>query len=158
MTKGVGRRAETIGEAVKRFWSKVRIGDSDQCWPWRGGKFSNGYGAFSYRGKLVRAHRFAYEATKGAIDAGRLARHKCDNRPCCNPNHIIPGTHGENMADRNSRGRQARGEGVNTSKLTPELVRAIRNDPRGARPVARDHGVARSMVQRIRQHRAWTHV
>lgn len=145
-------------ETIKRFWSKVAIGAPGECWPWSAGKFDNGYGAFSVGGKLVRAHRFAYGITHGPMPADQVGRHTCDNRPCCNPAHIVPGTQLENVEDRDSRGRQARGQQIHTSKLIAEVVLAIRADHRGHAPVARDYGVARSMVQRIRQRKAWSHV
>lgn len=145
-------------DVIERFWQKVARAAPEACWLWKAAKFGNGYGAFSLNGKLVRAHRVSYELAHGPIPTDHVIRHKCDNRPCCNPGHLESGTHLQNMDDRNSRGRQVRGERNPHAKLTLELVQAIRADPRGHVLVARDHGVARSLVQRIRQRKAWSHV
>lgn len=48
----------------ERFWSKVEI--SDSCWNWMGSK-TRGYGQFGLNGRLIYAHRFAYETLVGLI-------------------------------------------------------------------------------------------
>lgn len=50
----------------------------------------------------------------------------CDNPSCWNPDHLFTGTLLENAQDRNSKGRQAKGERNGASKLTEAQVRAIR--------------------------------
>jgi hypothetical protein len=136
----------------------VLIGATDECWPWQRGKSSRGYGIFSVKHKSIRAHRFAYFLTHGPIPFGKIILHSCDNPPCCNPSHLTPGTNLENVQDRHSKGRDARGVGTGRAKLTDALVLAIRADVRGARPLAKELGVARSLVQRVRQRRLWSHV
>ncbi len=44
-------------------------------------------------------HEF-YARTKGSTLPGVLLRHKCDNRLCMNPNHLVPGTYKDNGRDR----------------------------------------------------------
>ena len=39
-----------------------------------------------------------------------VVRHACDNPPCCNPLHLLGGTHADNVADKVRRGRVPRGE------------------------------------------------
>jgi hypothetical protein len=97
-------------EDKKRFMSKVRIPTlrHDVCWEWAAGtrgQKSRPYGAFSYNGKRVLAHRFAYEAYMGTIPEGLLVLHKCDNRLCVRPSHLFLGTNQENMDDRMAKGR-----------------------------------------------------
>lgn len=80
------------------------------CWEYRGAKNHNGYGVVNVRGKGTRrAHRVMYEYIAGPFPEDRpLARHRCDNPPCVNPAHIVPGTHEDNMADMVERGRSVR--------------------------------------------------
>lgn len=35
---------------MERFWSKVRIGEVDECWPWTAFVRPDGYGAFRVAG------------------------------------------------------------------------------------------------------------
>lgn len=150
----------SIVDTQQRFWSFVAIGASDACWPWQGARNPTGYGVFQAgtRGQ-VRAHRFAYELTKGPLQG--LAMHRCDNPPCCNPNHLIDGTNAENMADMVAKGRQARGTRHGRAKLTPTDVIAIRAHLSAGRPpgrVALLFGVSRAAIRSIADGRAWGHV
>lgn len=86
------------------FWSKVDIRAEDECWPWKEGTWSNGYGRYKQNYQSVRAHRVALVLFKGVPeDGGLLALHSCHNRLCCNPYHLRWGTHKENMLDRAAR-------------------------------------------------------
>lgn len=108
------------------FWSRVEVGARDACWPFKGSKDRDGYGRFQHQGKKWRAHRFALFLTHGSAVADLCVLHTCDNPACCNPDHLTPGTHQQNMADRDRKGRQASAERNGRAKLTPDIVRAIR--------------------------------
>lgn len=85
--------------AFARFWSKVRVGDPDQCWPYQGGLDHDGYGIFNDLPRhSVRAHRFAFKCANGR-DAVPMALHRCNNRSCCNPLHLKEGTGKDNSDD-----------------------------------------------------------
>jgi len=70
----------------ERFWAKVD--KTGSCWTWTAGKFSEGYGAFWVAGRVVQAHRFAYELLVGPISKGLVTDHLCRNRACVNPSHL----------------------------------------------------------------------
>jgi hypothetical protein len=139
-----------------RFWPRVQIGEINDCWPWTGGRFDNGYGAFAMKGRSnVRAHRYVYELTNGSIPPGMVVLHSCDNPPCCNPLHLAVGTQQDNVDDRNRKLRQARGEAAGSAKLTKEQVVVIRSDPREQRAIAADYGVCKSTIGYIKRRESW---
>lgn len=95
---------ELIGHAC-RFWAQVDRRSDDDCWPWLGAT-TKGYGSFSIGKKKLYAHRFAWELYYGhAMPDDRLGLHECDNPPCCNPRHVRPGTHKDNITDAATRKR-----------------------------------------------------
>jgi hypothetical protein len=79
----------------RRILNKIVI-DENGCWVWQGWR-SDGYGRIDIDGRKRRVHRIAYEAWVGPIPATLMVDHTCNNRPCCNPAHLEPVTHGENM-------------------------------------------------------------
>lgn len=117
-------RSERIGkDRAVPFWARVDMSAGvDACWPWRGATNKSGYGSYGEAGTVRTASRVAYELTNGPIPVGPgyhgiVVRHTCDNRVCCNPSHLMIGTHQDNMNDRNARRRLYSAEGVSLSKL-----------------------------------------
>jgi hypothetical protein len=89
-----------------RFWSKVDVREPGECWPWTAYRDRFGYG--SYRELTTEvAHRVAYQLTNGPVPRGTVVRHQCDNPACCNPAHLLAGSHATNVADRVARRRSA---------------------------------------------------
>lgn len=104
--------AECNGPSVK-FWRQVNKSGplpstiactifpeikGTRCWPWLGGT-SQGYGKTCFEGKPVNAQRMAWFLTYGNWPEA-CACHKCDNRPCCNPDHLFDGDARDNRLDR----------------------------------------------------------
>lgn len=159
---------------IARYWAKVDVRGPDECWPWTAGTNVAGYGCFGKDRKSILAHRISL-AIDGRDPSGAIARHRCDNPPCCNPAHLETGTHADNARDREERGRGnqvsgdrsgsrtkperlARGERVNTAKLTAADIPVIRADPRSLRAIAADYGVTFAMVGFIKRRTSWAHV
>ena len=128
------------------FWSRIKIGEPDQCWPWTGAK-RRGYGV--YEG--ISTHRIAYTLAKGPIPPGLMIRHTCDNRPCCNPAHLLTGTNADNHRDACERQRWRMGISNGNAKLTDEQISFIRNNlTRRGVDLASELGVAQSTVSMVR--------
>ena len=95
-----GRPASTV-PLIDRFLARREIMPSG-CWHWTGSVAKNGYGQLSAREPkwgTRYVHRWAYTHYKGAIPDGKMIRHTCDNRICCNPEHLIPGDSVDNVRD-----------------------------------------------------------
>ena len=73
----------------------------NECWGWKVGLNSNGYGSFDSE----NASRVSWKMFRGLIPDGLFVLHKCDNRQCNNPNHLFLGTQSENMLDCSKKGR-----------------------------------------------------
>lgn len=107
---------------AERFWEKVDVGSPSECWEWTAAKDDCGYGSIgqTQTRKIIRSHRVSYELNRGAIPEGQEVRHTCHNPGCVNPNHLIVGTHQENMID------MAKANRAGSSKLSFKQVAAIR--------------------------------
>ena len=79
---------------------------ADGCWEWSGARSRNGYGKMAYgNGTTAGSHRVSYEVHRGPIPDGLFVRHKCDNPPCINPDHLELGTPADNSRDMVERNR-----------------------------------------------------
>jgi len=168
MRTNMGPKPRPLAE---RFWEKVDMsGGPDACWPWRASRDRCGYGSFGV-GSMVdgtrrkaKAHRIAYELANPSDPLGqRECCHKCDNPPCCNPQHLLPGSQADNLRDIFARGRQCtvRGEAKPNALLSTETVRLIRRAVKAGqsqRKIAASIGVSRSAVQAVLKGRNWAHV
>lgn len=83
----------------ERFWSKVDVQGEDACWLWQASEGAHGYGQYRFKGTIDKAHRVAYELTNGTIPDGMWVLHRCDNRLCCNPNHLRLGSADDNVSE-----------------------------------------------------------
>lgn len=82
--------------AISDIWKYVSALEEGECWPYLGGRFGNGYGRFNMKNTSYGAHAIAYEVSSGPIPNGMVVMHKCNNKICCNPNHLVAGTILEN--------------------------------------------------------------
>lgn len=145
----------------ERFWAKVRIGSTEDCWPWQGFIWKHGYGNFGTREQERLAHRWAWKLTNGTIPADTLVCHACDNRRCCNPSHLFLGTYTDNYTDAVTKGRSSRGEAHPISKLTERQVRTIRRKAATGvtfYALGKQFNVADIHIARIVRRLAWRHV
>ena len=176
------------GHDLLRFWWQTE--QQGECLVWIGSRRSStGYGKFTTTrpgGGTAHhgAHRWIWEKIHGPLAAGLIVRHTCDNPPCVNLAHLLPGTYKDNTADMDRRGRRGhsdrrpgatgdnhwskrkpecvlRGEGHPNAKLNEEIVREIRRRvAEGRRPthVAREMGLPPWSVRRVARGCQWSHV
>lgn len=122
MCKRHARNLKEYGHAIPlkdqpiEFWLE-RTGwtvTTEGCWEWDGFRNDHGYGIVAYKYRSLRAHRVMYESINGPLPDGQVIRHSCDNPPCVNPGHLLPGTKADNsrdMVDRDRTGNQYENKG-----------------------------------------------
>jgi len=138
---------------MERFWIKTRPDDSG-CILWTAAKDEWGYGRFLFKGKNRHAHRVAYEITHGEIPGALVVMHKCDNPACVNPEHLMLGTHADNVADMDRKGRANRTP-TRHQKMTRDQAQEARSSPLSAQCLAARFGVSVSAIYQIRAGTTW---
>jgi hypothetical protein len=156
------------GTLAERFETKVDrlpgYGPHGSCHLWTACTSGKGYGRICEgvgSSKNLRAHRVAWELANGPIPDGLHVLHHCDNSRCVNVEHLFLGTNADNVADRDGKGRQARGSDVHPSKLTEADIPRIRQllvDGLTQAEVGRRYGVTHSQISRINTGHTWGHV
>ena len=142
-----------------RYWAKVKKGDG--CWEWTAFISKGGYGQIGFRGGLIYSHRAAWILTNGPIGADLYVCHHCDNRKCCNPEHMFLGTFTDNMNDMLSKGRHGgtAGELHPRAKLTKVKVDEIRrryaDENILQEELANEYGVAKPTVAALLRNNSW---
>ncbi len=96
------------------------------CWSWQRSKNTDGYGTVYHNKIIYSTHRLAYELFIGEIPKSLHVLHSCDNPSCCNPKHLRVGTNYDNVRDRQSKNRQAKGVTHGRHKLSEGDVREIK--------------------------------
>lgn len=95
--------------------------------------------------------------------------HSCDNRRCCNPQHLRQGTPKQNSHDSVKRGRNTRlrGEHNGKAKLTRRQVESIRKMLRDVAAgklkmyqyqIAERHSVSAATVSYLKNGGRWDHI
>lgn len=84
-----------------RFINNIDIDRNTGCWNWCGPIGKSGYGNFSVGTRQVSSHVYIMEKTNRHI-TGLYVDHVCQNRSCCNPDHLRMVTPRVNVIENNS--------------------------------------------------------
>lgn len=125
------KQNHTFREYIKLlFDERVERRGVEDCWPWQGVIFRNGYGCLtatipSGKVRAFLAHRLSYYFAYGKFNTRLFVCHHCDNPKCVNPEHLFLGTPQDNMDDKVQKGRQPRGENAGNAKLTETQIGTV---------------------------------
>lgn len=141
---------------IRDFWKKVDRTNASGCWEWQGALTHRGYGVKNNlcedgKKRLIHAHRMAWIIFRDSIPEGLMVCHTCDNRKCCNPEHLFLGTAQDNMDDKIAKGRHVNPPLV-PLRFTPEDgERMSELNARGLsyRSIAKAFSTTHSMVRRV---------
>ena len=95
----------TAAQRLARF---TKVDPLSGCHIWQRSTKPNGYGQLTFRMQRWMTHRLAWVARHGPIAKGLEVCHRCDERRCCNPDHLYLGSHAENMAEMKAKRRALR--------------------------------------------------
>ena len=139
---------------------KFEINKKTNCWECRSIALdSNGYPMLTIYGKQDRAYRHSYTFFNGKIPKDFVVRHTCDNRLCINPEHLILGSHADNVKDRVERNRSAKGINNGRSKLSEKDVLLIFNDDITPKMhLANKFNVDPKAIRDIKNGKTWTYL
>lgn len=138
------------------FWPFVD--KSGDCWNWTGTLWFTGYGRYNYRDKSWKAHRLAWIFSGNQLSDSQCLLHACDNRRCCNPDHLFIGTRADNNLDKVRKGRQSKGEDYKRTRLTTEDILRIRASDIPIHDLCEEYDISWSHINNIQHRRKWKHV
>jgi hypothetical protein len=157
-----------VSTLFETFWGNVDVRGPDDCWEWKLGRGTDGYGSVS----ISAEHAAALEMRPGTTGAHRVAwalshgkpppkkyfvLHSCDNPPCVNPKHLRLGTPADNTRDWVERSRPGRARPGQRKLSGGDIadLRELRREGKTVKELAGMFGVAPSTVSwHIRDMRA----
>lgn len=84
------------GSDLSRIKQRIVVDENSGCWLWQGAT-NGGYGRAKFTDGQKYVHKKAYELIVGPVPDGLFLDHLCRVRNCCNPKHLEPVTHQENI-------------------------------------------------------------
>jgi hypothetical protein len=138
--------------------------DSNGCWNWT--MFIDkrfGYGAIAFKGRPKRVHRVSAHVFSGFdLQSKLMVLHKCDNRACCNPEHLFYGTQLDNMRDCSKKGRMwdRSGQKNPRAKLslkdTVDILQLLKDGDKSQREIGLLYDVPQATISKIKLGLHWS--
>jgi hypothetical protein len=142
---------------IERFNQKYVVDEETGCWNWVGTISKKGYGSIHINHKEIKAHRFSYEYFVGPLDPKLMICHNCNNRKCCNPEHLRQDTNYSNMIDMVNEGNQ-RHQKLSVEEVI-EIKKALQHYYRGQiKDLAHFYKVDPETIGHIKRGTTWSHI
>lgn len=151
---------DTFQNRFKTLFEEVNGPLETPCHIWALATGDRGYGIISYKGRSYLSHRVSWTIYKGPIANGLQVMHKCDNRSCINPDHLVLGTAEDNVKDMFDKGRQPNqlGQSNNNSRLTNAQASEIKKRLKAGdtvREIATAMDLRFTIIANIKQGNSW---
>lgn len=152
----------------EKILSKIKKDEKTGCWEWQDKTEPNGYARVFMAPYRWPVHRAACWIFKGPFPQEAFICHTCDNRKCCNPDHLYVGSHKSNMEDMKKRGRYrgvppppCKGEDCKWAKITERqaimILELYALYPTVA-GIAKVTGIHRKTISDIVNGNSWRHI
>ncbi len=153
-----GPKPITIDQAYHKLLINMRVSDNG-CWLIEYGQsIGIGYKVCRAGGETWYIHRLSWYVNNGNFSS-EVVRHSCDTPNCFNPEHLIEGTHADNIMDKMERGKVHVGSEVYKSVLNEEQVLDIfSNKELNYQELSDKYGISRGGIHNIKSGRSWNHV
>lgn len=144
-------------------WILVNCERRGACLEWTGPKRSDGYGNLRIDGKKLKVHRLMFELVNHPIKPSELVCHSCDNRACCEPDHLWLGNHTLNQADKFQKNRQhipigeTNGRALVTESIVLE-IRAMHASGMSVPEIRKKFRFGRTTIHAIVHRQNWKHI
>lgn len=126
-------------------------------------KDKDGYGAVvrNIEGlRYIKAHRISYAYYNGELGTDDIVRHTCNNPSCINPNHLVKGSHKDNMSDRMRSGNYHLHNGNNIVLSEKDVLNIDKMiiDGFSISDISSITGFNRSTIYDIARGKTWTNI
>ncbi len=134
----------TLADCARKLRERSVVSDTG-CHEWQGARNYKGYGLLNLAGVTDKAHRVAYQVKHGEMPARAHVLHRCDNRACVNPEHLMLGSNSDNIADKVAKDRAGKKLTANTAMEIKGMI----GKGMTQKEIGRLYGVNQSIVSRL---------
>lgn len=96
-----------LNKIIDKILNRISIDPVTDCWNWTGPTSGEGrgggYGRMSLDGQTCAVHIVMFVCCFGYVPGKKQIDHTCNNRLCCNPDHLEMVTHLKNQKLRDKR-------------------------------------------------------
>lgn len=166
----MSRQTDTdlIERAFNYFRKAPFATNENGCRLWTKSITTGGYGTvpvhirMTNKDRRFAAHRLAWMIERGPIPDDMFVCHKCDEKLCCNVDHLFLGTEEDNRMDMYRKDRHPKGEqngmSVLSNREAAEVKWLLAFSNMTLREIGKRYGISHKTVGAIKQGRTWLRV
>ena len=146
---------------IERFNKYVVMNLEKGYLVWKGAKDTDGYGVFSVKERMLKAHRVSWMINKGPIPEGICVLHKTDDPECVDVDFLFLGTVIDNNMDKKNKKRGVIGGRNGMVVLSEDQVFQVVNLRKSGltyEKVADKMGISLSEAHHICNGYTWSHL